>query len=171
MRRGFYKAVCLWQSRRRSTSKTCVSAERLLQGSVPGAAQYASTEPHSCECGELPLTVPHQLLPLEASTEPHSCECGEFDTPTRCACNDDASTEPHSCECGEGCSLMAARSTAICASTEPHSCECGETCSTVSNCRTPAKLQRSRTRVSAERPRRMGGQDGPAPGFNGAALV
>ena len=38
----------------------------------------ASTEPHSCECGEL---LGAGLLTNDrnrASTEPHSCECGEL---------------------------------------------------------------------------------------------
>ncbi len=56
-------------------------------------------------------------------------------------------------------------------STEPHSCECGESRVLTALLVAEAELQRSRTRVSAERPLRW---RGPVPfrrNFNGAALV
>ena len=85
-----------------------------------------------------------------ASTEPHSCECGEKSNPLQTSSRLLASTEPHSCECGENSPAKQARAQPCDASTEPHSCECGELgeCFTDQTCL--IRLQRSRTRVSAE---------------------
>ena len=83
-----------------------------------------------------------------ASTEPHSCECGRRGTDSLTKWRRDASTEPHSCECGRRCRSHSGRFTRR-ASTEPHSCECGRVDGFALS---PLieMLQRSRTRVSAE---------------------
>ncbi len=53
-----------------------MSAERLAQTAAKFATHIASTEPHSCECGE-EVEVVEEVFVALASTEPHSCECGE----------------------------------------------------------------------------------------------
>src|SRR5690606_5982599 len=99
-----------------------------------------------------------------ASTEPHSCECGEFDSTdaTRlCAWLQRSRTRVSA----ERLGLLQEDALSVVASTEPHSCECGEgaRCSTkTSTCR----LQRSRTRVSAERSRRMAQRNSARHRFN-----
>ena len=148
----------------------------MSQGQSCRRARCASTEPHSCECGELYFRQ-HGKLPAWmlqrsrtrvsaeshrpvlntqgrkcASTEPHSCECGEIQTGDANSCQRSASTEPHSCECGE-CGFGVCSTLPTAASTEPHSCECGEPPATAGSLRDlSSELQRSRTRVSAERP-------------------
>ena len=57
------------------------------------------------------------------------------------------------------------------ASTEPHSCECGEVGPILAALTNQDRLQRSRTRVSAESTCRCTAQPGGENCFNGAALV
>ena len=157
-------------------SRTRVSAESIVKlHGTPGQHRYASTEPHSCECGEqLPTDVTDWVR--KASTEPHSCECGEIAalacldalpawlqrsrtrvSAERRACQSRhesavaASTEPHSCECGERSKSVEFLPHLRGASTEPHSCECGEQDAGATHVLLLCQLQRSRTRVSAER--------------------
>src|SRR5690606_31042248 len=109
----------------------------------------ASTEPHSCECGEVVRSMRGFIRP-DASTEPHSCECGEVAGVAVTWGTIVASTEPHSCECGEIGTIAEAAHKRGMASTEPHSCECGERTSLSLMTSETSRLQRSRTRVSAE---------------------
>ena len=46
-------------------------------GGIAIAIDAASTEPHSCECGEKSESGGRSFAEA-ASTEPHSCECGEL---------------------------------------------------------------------------------------------
>ena len=64
----------VWHELQRS--RTRVSAESFQQKRKRRTFVLASTEPHSCECGE---DAGFALVAAEAaaSTEPHSCECGE----------------------------------------------------------------------------------------------
>ncbi len=80
------------------------------------------------------------------------------------------STEPHSLECGEKKAAQVSDGEFQCTSTEPHSLECGEKASEGA-VRPFEKLQRSRTRWSAERSRQLGQWCACWLNFNGAALV
>ena len=81
-------------------SRTRVSAESPHPPAAWHPTASASTEPHSCECGEASLGAVIDDF-IQASTEPHSCECGELPEATSGSSAIFASTEPHSCECGE----------------------------------------------------------------------
>ena len=113
----------VWHELQRS--RTRVSAESTPIGDRWSLAEGASTEPHSCECGEKPEIICHGSIG-RASTEPHSCECGESNRGMPPIAFVNASTEPHSCECGEGRRVGRGACPRCGASTEPHSCECGE---------------------------------------------
>ena len=90
---------CITMRGQLQRSRTRVSAEGGAPATIGGPIFFASTEPHSCECGRASKNWDRIALDF-ASTEPHSCECGRKTPAHLSRPGRPASTEPHSCECG-----------------------------------------------------------------------